>query len=134
MVAGNVTDGGWVWTECNKQAFPDSYSMLQHRDSCYVTYNDAALTWFEAARKCGYIDARLALLPTPAATTTVSFFTAALIPQKCSWVGLVKKVFQWTEVARKYALHCAATTKASKLQKMTNSLCFLVGKKAINLC
>jgi len=93
---------GSVAEECVTSAFKGSYSAVSHGRSCFVTYNDKELTWLAAAEQCISLGTSLASFDVT--NTAVHFVTNANIPpSKCSWVGLVKQLFYWTEIQRQYA-------------------------------
>ena len=88
--------------ECMSSAYKGSYSAVSHGRRCFVTYSDEELTWLAAAEQCVSFDASLASFDVT--NTAVHFVTNANIPpSKCSWVGLVKQLFYWTEIQRQYA-------------------------------
>jgi len=73
---------------------------VPHNGSCLVTFNDAQLTWFQAAYECSKLNGSLASFDT-AGSASVDFFTAAQISPRCSWLGLIKPYFFWTIIERK---------------------------------
>ena len=87
--------------ECVTSKYKGSYSAVSHDATCFVTYNNKELTWFGAAEQCIWFDSHLASFDVT--STSVNFVkTAHIPPSKCSWVGLVKEFFYWTEVQREY--------------------------------
>lgn len=87
--------------ECVTFLYSGSFSALLHDQSCYVTYNDAKLTWFDAAKRCVWNYAHLASFGAQQ-TTDVGFVDAKLIPSDCAWIGLTQKLFYWDERKSKY--------------------------------
>jgi len=89
--------------ECITSAYTGSYSAVSKDRSCFVTYGDQQLTWYAAAKQCIVLNGNLASFDVTDVTDTngVNFIT--IPPSKCSWVGLVKEVFYWTEIQGEYA-------------------------------
>jgi len=113
-VCARSADNNWLAlvlcvtaNKCTSVQYLYDYAAFYHQGSCFVTYHrhSIQLSWYGAATHCIERGGSLASFDTQS-TADVSFVRPSYIP-RCTWVGLVKKFFQWTVINRKYIyLNC----------------------------